>query len=152
MAALNEKHLPLFARLLLGAIFFIFGVNGFLHIVPIPPGPGAAGSFLGALAATGYMFPLIKSVEVVAGLMLLLGRYVPLGLVLLAPVIINILLFHVFLAPGGLVLALVLLLSELYLAWSYRDLYRPMFTARAVPTARKRPEQQFHRDFTAPAH
>jgi len=152
MAAWNERYLPLFARLLLGGIFFIFGVNGFLQLFPMPPGPEAAENFLGALGASGYMFPLIKSVEVVAGLMLLVGRYIPLALVLLAPGIVNILLFHVFLAPGGLVLALGILLLELYLAWSYRDLYRPMFTARAVPTARKRPEQQFHREFTAPAH
>lgn len=152
MAALNERYLPVCARLLLGAIFFIFGVNGFLQLFPLPPAPEAAESFMGALAASGYMFPLIKGVEVVAGLMLLLGRYVALGLVLLAPGIVNILLFHVFLAPGGIVLALGILFLELYLAWSYRDLYRPMFTARAVPTARKRPEQQFHRDFTAPAH
>ena len=98
------------------------------------------------------MFPVIKVVEVVAGVLLLLGRYVPLALVLLAPIIVNIVLFHAFLAPGGLVLATVVLLSELYLAWSYRDLYRPMFTTRAVPTERKAPEQQFHREVTAAAH
>lgn len=152
MVALNERYLPLVARLLLGAIFFSFGVNGFLQLFPLPPAPEPAASFLGALGASGYMFPLIKSIEVVAGLMLLLGRYVPLALVLLAPVIVNIVLFHVFLAPGGLALAAVVLLSELYLAWSYRDLYRPIFTARAVPTASKRPEQRFHRDITVSAH
>ncbi|HEU5073378.1 MAG TPA: DoxX family protein [Polyangiaceae bacterium] len=152
MAAMNEKYLPLVARLVLGAIFLVFGLNGFLGYLPPPEMPDRAEHFMGALAATGYMFPLVKSVELVAGVMLLAGRYVPLAVVLLAPGIVNIVLFHAILAPGGLDVALGVLVLELYVAWSYRDVYRPMLTARAVPTARKPPEQRFHREVTASAH
>ena len=91
---------PTAARIFLGLIFFVFGLNGFLQFMPQPPQPEAAGAFIGALAATGYMFPLIKGTEVVAGLLLLSGRFVPLALTLLAPIIVNIALFHTVLAPN----------------------------------------------------
>ena len=123
------------ARLILGAGFTVFGLNGFLHFIPMPPPPPAAGSFLGALIATGYLFPLIKGTEVVSGLLLLGNRYVPLALTLLAPVLVNIVAFHAFLAPAGLALPLVLLAAELYAAWSYRAAFAPMLAARVTPTA-----------------
>jgi hypothetical protein len=122
------------ARLILGAGFTVFGLNGFLHFIPMPPPPPAAGSFLGALIATGYLFPLIKGTEVVSGLLLLGNRYVPLALTLLAPVLVNIVAFHAFLAPAGLALPLVLLAAELYAAWSYRAAFAPMLAARVTPT------------------
>jgi hypothetical protein len=112
----------------------------------MPDVPDSAGSFLGALATTGYMFPLIKSVEVLGGALLLSGRLVPLALVLLAPGIVNIALFHVFLAPGGFAIAAIVLGLELYLAWSFRDVYRPMLSWRARPTAKKRPSERFQYD------
>ncbi|MGH7435165.1 MAG: DoxX family protein, partial [Polyangiaceae bacterium] len=83
---------------------------------------------------TGYMFPLIKGTEVLGGTLLLLGRYVPLALTLLAPVLVNILAFHAFLAPSGIPLPLVILALELTLAWSYRASYRTVLEARAEPT------------------
>lgn len=131
MAALTQ-HLPTAARLLLGVIFFVFGLNGFLGFLPQPPISGAGGAFLGALAATGYMFPLIKATEVIAGLLLLGNRFVPLALTLLAPVVVNIFAFHLLLSPG-LGLPLVVLALQLYLAWSYRDAYRSVLAARARP-------------------
>ena len=130
-----QNHLPTVARYLLGAGFFVFGLNGFLHFLPMPPIPAAAGGFLGALAATGYMFPLIKGTEVVAGALLLGNRFVPLALAMLAPVLVNIVAFHTFLAPAGLALPLVLLTAELYLAWSYRAAYAPMLRARVEAAA-----------------
>jgi len=126
---------PNASRILLGLIFFVFGLNGFLQFMPSPPIPGAAGAFAGALAATGYMFPLIKSVEVIAGLLLLSNRFVPLALAVLAPNVVNILLFHAVLAPGGVVIALFVLALELFTAWSYRDAYASMLHARTAPTA-----------------
>jgi hypothetical protein len=120
------------ARLLLGAIFFVFGLNGFLNFLPAPPHTGAAADFLASLFLTGYMFPLIKGTEVLTGLLLLTGRYVPLALTLLAPVVVNILAFHLFLDPAGIALPLVVLGLGLYLAWTERAAYAPLFKSRTV--------------------
>ncbi len=122
------------ARLLLGAIFVTFGLNGFLHFLPQPPMSGPPAAFAGALAATGYMFPLIKGTEVLTGVLLLSGRFVPLALTLLAPVVVNILAFHLFLAPAGLALPFVVLALGLYLAWTERAAYAPLFVARRAAT------------------
>lgn len=130
-----RSKLPTAARLLLGLVFLVFGLNGFLQFLPQPPLPAAGGAFMGALAATGYMFPLIKGTEVVAGLLLLGGRFVPLALVLLAPVIVNIALFHVVLAPVNMIMVVVLLALEVYLAWAYRDAFTGVLQAHARPTA-----------------
>ena len=114
------------ARIVLGTIFFVFGLNGFLHFLPQPAMPDAAVAFFGALAATGYMIPLLFGTQVVGGALLLAGL-VPLALVVLAPVIVDIVLFHVFLAPDGLPLAIVVSLLASFLAWVHRDAYRPLF-------------------------
>lgn len=132
---MNTRIAARIVRYLLGASFTLFGLNGFLHFLPQPPAPAAAMSFGAALAATGYMFPLIKGTEVIAGLLLLSDRYVTLALALLAPVLVNIVAFHAFLAPAGLAIPFVLLAAELYLAWSYRSAYLPMLRARQEPVA-----------------
>lgn len=82
------------ARGVLGLIFVVFGLNGFFNFIPVPPMPEEAGMFLGSLAASGYMFPLIKSIEVLTGAMILVGFQLPFALLLLAPIAVNILLFH----------------------------------------------------------
>ncbi|RKH33977.1 DoxX family protein [Corallococcus sicarius] len=122
------RHLPTVARVLLGLVFFVFGLNGFLEFIPQPKLDPAdpALAFGMAMKATGYLFGLVKGTEVVAGALFLLNRFVPLALALIAPVIVNIFLFHAFLAPSGVGLAVVLLALEIYLAWSYRAVYRPM--------------------------
>jgi uncharacterized membrane protein YphA (DoxX/SURF4 family) len=126
---------PAIARIALGLVFLVFGLNGFLQFLPQPASiPERAASFGAALAATGYMFPLIKGVEVLVGASLLTNRFVPLALALIAPNVVNILLFHAFLAPSGVPLALVVLALELYLAWSYRESFRPMLASRAQPS------------------
>jgi hypothetical protein len=132
---MNPRNIARVVRYVLGAGFTVFGLNGFLHFLPQPPAPAAAMSFAGALFATGYMFPLIKGTEVIAGLLLLSNRYAALALALLAPLLVNIIAFHAFLAPAGLPLPIVLLAAELYLAWSYRDAYAPMLRARVEPSA-----------------
>ena len=100
-------------RILFGAIFLIFGLNGFMHVIPnMPmsdaPMPDAAVSFFTAMGATGYMLPLLFASQVVAGVLIVSGVFTPLGLVMIAPVLVNIALFHAFLAPGGLGLAIIL--------------------------------------------
>jgi hypothetical protein len=131
---MNLRNVTRIVRSLFGAGFVLFGLDGFLHFLPHPPVPAAALNFATALFATGYMFPLIKGVEVIAGLMLVGNRYVTLALALLAPNIVNIVLFHVFLAPQGTPIALLFLAAELFLAWSYREAYAPMLRARVEPT------------------
>jgi len=128
------RYLPVIARVLLGLVFFVFGLNFFFHFIPQPPSPPAAGAFAGAMFATGYIFHLLKVLEVASGLALLSGRFVPLALAVLAPIIVNILFFHAFLAPSGLLIPLVLLVLELFLAWCYRDAFRPMLNPNAKPT------------------
>src|SRR5882762_6738719 len=110
MTSLTSK-LPVAARLALGLIFFVFGLNGFLHFLPQPPAPPAAAAFGGALYATGYFIPLLKATEVLAGALLLAGVFVPLALTLLAPIIVNIAAFHLFLAPGNYAIVGVVLAS-----------------------------------------
>jgi putative oxidoreductase len=127
------QKLPAVARILLGLVFFVFGLNGFLHFIPQPPMSGPHADFVSALVATGYMLPLIKGTEVVAGLLLLAGLFVPLALTMLAPVVVNILAFHTLLDPSGFPMAAILVAIEIYLAWAYRDAFAPLLRARAVP-------------------
>ena len=116
------------ARYLLGTTFFVFGLNGFLNFIPPPAEgiPAAAAAFGGALAQTGYMFPLIKGTEVLAGALLLANRWVSLALLLLAPIVVNIIAFHAFLAPG-LAIPLVLLVMGSFLAWTRRATFASLF-------------------------
>jgi len=129
----STRFLPAVARVLLGASLLAFGLNGFLNFIPPPatPLPEAATAFLGSLVQTGYMMQLIAVTHLTVGLLLLVNRFVPLALVLLAPFIVNSVAFHVFLERSGLPMALAFLALELYLAWKYRAAYRPMLEARA---------------------
>jgi len=99
------KTASVIARCLAGAIFLIMGLNGFLHFIPFPPPPGVAGQFMGALYVSPYLW-IIFAFQVIAGVLLLANRYVPLAVAVLAPVIVNILVFHATMAPSGLPLAL----------------------------------------------
>jgi uncharacterized membrane protein YphA (DoxX/SURF4 family) len=128
-----RTYAPHAARIVLGLLFFVFGLNGFLGFIPQPEHAGSAGAFLGALAATGYMFPLIKGTELIAGLLLLSNRFVPLALVLLAPVLVNIALFHAVLEPAGMAIVVLSLALELYLAYAYRDAWRGVLAIKARP-------------------
>jgi hypothetical protein len=118
------------ARVVLGLVFFVFGLDGFLHFIPQPTEPPSepALSFAVGLMKSGYMFPLIKGTEVTVGALLLANRFVALALVIIAPVIINIFAFHAFLAPSGLAIASALVVLATYLAWTQRSAYRPLFT------------------------
>jgi uncharacterized membrane protein YphA (DoxX/SURF4 family) len=126
-------------RIGLGLVFFVFGLNGFLNFIP-PPAPETmpqgALALGGALVNSGYLLQLIKGTEVLAGALLLSNRFVPLALAVLAPVVLNIVAFHAFLAPSGTGLAVVILLVEIGLAWAYRAAFRPMLAARVAPNAK----------------
>jgi len=117
------------ARSLMGLIFFVFGLNGFLQFIHNPPPPPAAGAFFGALFATVYMPKLIFGTQVIGGALLLLGVAVPFALTILAPVIVNIIGFHIYLAPepGAMVPALLVAALAVFLVWYYRAAFAPLF-------------------------
>jgi uncharacterized membrane protein YphA (DoxX/SURF4 family) len=102
------KIASLIPRLLMGLIFFVFGLNGFLNFIPAPPPTGLAGQFAGILF-TSHLYIVIFVVQTIGGLLLLVNRFVPLALILLGPVIVNIFFFHLFMAPSGLPLAIVVI-------------------------------------------
>ncbi len=116
------------ARYLLGLIFTVFGLNGFLHFIPMGPMPPLAGQFFGVLLQSHIMTAVFLT-EILAGVLLLATRYVPLAIALLAPVLVNIVLFHVFLAPTGLPLAA--FVSLLWIVVAYR--VRPAFSGLFEP-------------------
>jgi len=134
---MKTRHLAAIARVLLGLIFVVMGLNGFLNFIPQPstPMPARALAFLGALAGTGYLVAVASAIQVVAGALLMANRWVPLALALLAPIIVNIVLLHLFLAPALIGPAIVVFLLEVYLAWAYRAAFGPMLAMRAVPDA-----------------
>lgn len=123
-----KRYSLIAARLLMGLPLIIFGLNGFLNFIPQPATPMAEGAaaFAGALMKTGYMMQLIGTTQLIVGLLLVANRFVPLALALFAPFIVNSIAFHVFLEHTGLPMAAIFLLLELYLAWAYRNAFRPM--------------------------
>ena len=116
------KILTIIARSLLGLIFVVFGLNAFLRFIPMPPPEGLAGDFMKALFVSHYFY-VVAVLQIAGGALLLRGRFVPLGLTLLGPVIVNILLFHIFLQPAGLPLAVVVGALALFLLWAYRQAF-----------------------------
>src|SRR5256886_12165546 len=110
------------ARTLLGLIFVVFGLNAFLQFIHMPPPQGLAGDFMKALFASHYFY-VVAILQIAGGALCLLGKFVPLGLTLLGPVIVNILLFHIFLQPAGLPLAVVVGALALFLLWAYRQAF-----------------------------
>lgn len=130
-----SKIAPVVLRVLVGALFVFSGANKLVPFLAAPPDmPPAAGAYLAALVATGYTLPLLGIVEVLAGGALLAGYFVPLALTLLAPLVINIALFHTVLAPA-LPMVVFLLAAELYLAWAHRDAFAGLLRADARPVA-----------------
>jgi len=123
------------ARYLMGVLFIVFGLNGFLNFIPMPPPPEAAGAFLGGLAGSGYFFPFLKVVEIATGVLLVANLYVPLALLILAPVVLNIVLYHLALDPAGGVVGYLLLVLGLFLAYGYRNYFREVLSKKTEPAA-----------------
>jgi hypothetical protein len=125
------KKTALAIRILLGSIFLIFGLNGFLQFIPMADMTEGAIAFFGALAKTGYMLPVLFATQIVGGGLMLAGM-VPLALVILAPIVVNIVAFHLFLAPGGLPLAIVVAGASLFLAYAHRQSFEPLLSTGAA--------------------
>jgi putative oxidoreductase len=127
------KSIPIVVgRVLLGLVFFGFGLNGLLHILPLPRAQGVAAVFIRGLIASRYFFPLLFITYVFTGAALLIGRFVPLALSVLAPIIVNIAVMHFFVPSSGAEICLATLVTglEIYLAWSYRVAFQPLLSAR----------------------
>jgi uncharacterized membrane protein YphA (DoxX/SURF4 family) len=121
----SSSRLTTAARLTMGGVFLLSGLNGVFGLLPLPTeGPG--GAFLTALVATGYQMPILRALELTLAALLLSGRTVPLALVLAAPLVVNIAAFHLFLAPQGLAVVAVLLLTGGHLAWRHRHALRSL--------------------------
>ena len=117
------------SRFLLGFIFLVFGLNGFLHFIPMPPPSGVAGQFLGSMFVTKYLL-FVFAIQLIGGVLLLINRYVPLALTILGPIIVNILLFHSLMNPEGLGLALFVTILWAAVFASVRSAFAGIFEAR----------------------
>lgn len=130
-----KNKIALGARVFLGLIYFIFGLNFFLNFIPVPPPPeGAAGAFMGGLFGSGYFFQVLKVVEVLGGLALLTGFFAPLALVVLAPVTVHIFLYHTILTPGleNAVMPTVLVVLHVLAATLYPRVFRPLLQPKPL--------------------
>ena len=114
------------ARYLLGVIFLTFGLNGFLNFIPMPPPTGVAGQFFGALFESRY-YVVIFALQIVTAVLLLANRYVALALTILGAVIFNILCIHIFMAPAGLPLAVIVTILWFLTATSVRSTFAGIF-------------------------
>jgi putative oxidoreductase len=126
------RTVSLIAQYLAGVVFLVFGLNGFLRFIPMPPPSGVAGQFLGALYVSHYLW-VIFAFQLIAGVLLLLNRYVPLALAMLAPVIVNILTFHALMAPSGLPLALFVAILWALSFVRVRPAFAGLFQSRLQP-------------------
>jgi putative oxidoreductase len=125
------KIVVLIARLLLGLMFTVFGLNGFLQFIPAPPSiPGDAGVFFSVLMKSHYVY-LTAGVQVIAGVLLLANQYVPLALTLLAAMLANILMFHITMMPKGLPFAIVATVLWFIVSWSMRERFALLFSRNA---------------------
>jgi putative oxidoreductase len=126
------KILFVICRLLLGLMVFVFGLNGFLHFIPMGPMPaGLAGQFFVVMTQSHYMVPVF-ALQVIGGILLLINQFVPLALTILAPIIVNILIFHMTMQPAGLPPGTVALILWIVLAsrlWSH---FAPLLTQKTT--------------------
>src|SRR5689334_9224601 len=124
------KIVTLIARILLGLVFLVFGLNGFLNFLNMGPMPtGLAGQFMGALFMSHYYW-VVAALQIAGGLLLLVNRFVPLALVLLGPVIVNIICYHVFLHPSGALLAAVVTILWFIVFYDKRQYFSGIFAQR----------------------
>ena len=127
----HMKIIAVIARFFLGFIFLVFGLNGFLHFIPSSPPAGTAGQFVGALFVSHYLVPIFL-LQIISAILLLVNRYVPLALTLLAPIIVNILLIHMLMLPSGLPLALVVTVLWIVVFLSVRSAFAGLFQERVA--------------------
>lgn len=123
------KATVLICRVLLGVIYLIFGLDYFLRFIPYQPlHTGATGALVAGLKGVGYIYPMMKIIQITGGLSLIFNRYAPFAAVVLFPISLNVLLFHTILVPSGWLMGVTLMVPNLLLGWGYRKYYAGMFT------------------------
>jgi putative oxidoreductase len=128
------KKATLIFRILLGFIYLVFGLDYFLHYIPYQPmHTGKAAALKTGLMETGYIYPMMKAIQIVGGLSLLINRYAPFSAVVLFPISLNVFLFHTILVPSGWLMGVFLIVPNLFLGYAYRQYYKGMFTK--IPVA-----------------
>lgn len=123
---MNSKLTMVF-RILLGLILLVFGLNKFFQFMPMPPMEGAPAEFMGALGKTGYMFPLIASTEIIAGVLLVLNKWKGLALLFAAIISVNTIAFHLVLFPAGIVFAAVVAILTTILIYANWSKFKTLF-------------------------
>ena len=120
-------------RSLLGFIYLVFGLDYFFHFIPYQPlHTGKPGALVAGLKGTGYIYPMMKTIQIAGGLSLLFNRYAPFFAVVLFPISLNVLLFHTILVPSGWLMGVTLMVPNLFLGYAYRKYYQGLFTAKPV--------------------
>lgn len=125
------KKATIAARIILGFIYLVFGLDYFFHFIPYEPNhTGKVAAFKSGLMGIGYFYPMIKSIQVIGGLSMLLNRYAPFFAVVLFPLSLNVFLYHTILVPSGWWMGVLLLVPNLYLGYAFWNYYKPMFVKR----------------------
>lgn len=126
------KAATLICRIILGLIYLVFGLDYYLHFIPYQPNhTGAAAEFKNGLMAAGYLYPMMKSIQIVGGISLLINRYAPFSAVALFPISVNVFLFHTILVPSGWFMGVLLIVPNIFLGYAWRKYYRGMFVKKA---------------------
>ena len=120
------KSITTISRFILGLILFVLGTNGFLNFMPYPELSPAAGAFMGAIASTKIIFPLIGIIEIIFGLFLLFNKAVPLALIAVLPILVNAMIFHISLNPEGILFAVICFVLNLFLIYHYWENYKSL--------------------------
>jgi putative oxidoreductase len=126
------KIATIVARVLLGLPFLIFGINYFFPFAPHPELHGAAIDYMTGLTKSGYFWPLLRSLEIVIGIALISGYFVPAALAVLAPINLQILLFHLALEPQNVPMAVVLAILQVFLMYRYWAYFKPLLTSKVA--------------------
>jgi hypothetical protein len=127
-----KEKIVLSVRIVFGILFIVFGLNGFLSFIPMPAPTPEAGEFLGALFKVGFIFPVIKTMEILVGLSLFINRFTSLALVILAPILTVITLHNFILDPSGIRMNSALLVMFTILVYDHRHNYKQLLTPIAI--------------------
>lgn len=121
------KIITVVTRLLIGLLYTVSAVGYFLDFMPQPELEGPSAQFIMGLSATGYFIPFLKSIELICGLSLVTGKFVAVATIIIFPVTVNIFLYHAFLAPEGMIIPVLMMLANVFLAYAYWDRYKPIW-------------------------